>query len=137
MQISLGLWEFLTAIGSIFLAMCTFFVWAGKMLINANRVWNDLSATVDIVKRTIDELKEGYKSTEGKIRELEARVNNHDTRLVNVETQFLTRIEILETLKRVEMLMMNFLQGKLNEVPDLTSPIIKTQKEINEKVGRP
>ena len=152
MTINLDFLELLVMFGSALVVLCGFMWWGINTVVNATKKWGEVTGAIDSTKeevkkigetiRAIEEAKDDHKAEmQANKMEGDAKYQALETRVSYISNNFLERLEILETLKRMELFSVSIVQeiqriiGRPIDVaaPDLQTPILRRQQDLSDQ----
>jgi uncharacterized protein (DUF3084 family) len=147
MTIHLDFWELVSIAISAIGVFCGFQVWCVKTVSTATHTWGEVTGAVKSVQEEVKKLGDVIKQIESdrddhrnEIQGVKSEIQSVKTEIAYMQTQFLQRIEVLDTLKKTEqffaniMLELQAIAGKpiKTEVPDLQSAILHRQQVLDD-----
>jgi uncharacterized protein YjbJ (UPF0337 family) len=151
MTINLDFWSLLSVIGGALGVFFGFQIWCVRTVSQATSKWSEVTGAIKEAQGEVKKLGETIQKIEADRdyhkAELQALRDDYNasiravkTEIEYIQSQFMQRIEILETLKRTEMFfsdMVAALRSVLGDkfqvkVPDLQTPILIRQQKIDD-----
>jgi chromosome segregation ATPase len=144
MNISVDFWQLVTMLGAGFSVLCGVLIWSVRTVSTATATWGEVTGAIQGAQREIRKLSETIQKIEDDRDIHKSEIQSLKTEISFMQTQFMQRIEILETLKRSEQFFANILlllQRELKsdikmDVPDLQTPIIQRQQRMDDVHSR-
>lgn len=144
MTITIDFAQLASLVGGAVVIICSFLVWYGMTVSNATKKWGDATTAIENTQNEIAKIAATIESIETDRANYKAELQSIKTEITYMQTQFMQRIEILETLKRTEQFFGNILL-KLQivvgqridiDVPDLQSPVLQRQQHMEDQMRR-
>lgn len=151
MTINLDFWSLVSLIGGALGVFFGFQIWCVKTVSTATHTWGEVTGAIKAAQEEVKKLGETIKQIEAdrddhrnEIQGVKAEIQGVKTEIAYMQTQFLQRIEVLDTLKKTEqffaniMLELQAIAGKpINTaVPDLQSAILHRQQILDDNYAK-
>jgi len=151
MTINLDFWSLVSLIGGALGVFFGFQVWCVTTVSKATSKWSEVTGAIKDAQGEVKKLSETIRQIESdrddhrnEIQFVKSEIQVVKTEIAYMQTQFLQRIEILDTLKKTEqffaniMLELQAIAGKpLNTVvPDLQSAILHRQQILDDNYAK-